>query len=670
MKYKKHLAILLEVISEMNKSMTARYTVEITLGALPQIYSPQSTIVKGTRADGMEFKVDIGRVCYFDRENDSDKSLSGKHYKAKSVGINSLSQARIKWVKNYLYMVFNKVWRDETARQHLTCVRYFLNFCDFNDGIKPNTLDELVSEYQRYQILLDQRGRINGKSSLNVSTITSRLTSARMFIQYSFELSDSEILAIIPRPRSRQNSGYSDSRLPSLIDGQNYLQACYIYFNQFSDAILGNQYPISVTPPNSVETDLYWYSGSGAGLVSLPNCFNQNGEPLPFEEIKKILNKNFKSERSYKSGFYERALVRNRNAWRGDNLSSQKIYAFNLSTFCFFQIYLGFTGANVQPTLDLKISDIDLQKIGTSTFAKKHKFRAGREVNFTAPSQLKREIIKYFKLREWAEDIVLLGDASDYLFVSIGEDKKLKRFSRDVASNVIKKTCLFEGITRISSMDVRHLTGEYFIRKSKGKISLVAKKLNNSIATVAKNYTAIDIETQAIEMNVFHEEFCSKVRMFNRTTTNPIPVIITCEESVDRITSGSCVNIEGDIPLKADGFNTHAPQPACGTFESCLFCEHFAVNNDFEDIHKLLSLREALERTSMIRNDPEHHQAAVQPALFRIDEIIEYVGKTDLAFSEIIDSARAEIYMGNYSKHWARQIEQLNDHLQDVIGRA
>ncbi|OOF32929.1 hypothetical protein [Salinivibrio costicola] len=117
--------------------------------------------------------------------------------------------------------------------------------------------------------------------------------------------------------------------------------------------------------------------------------------------------------------------------------------------------------------------------------------------------------------------------------------------------------------------------------------------------------------------------------------------------------------MNGEIPSRTNGFNSKAPEPTCGTFESCLFCEYFAVHEDFEDIHKLLSLREALNATSMIRNDSEHHEAVVKPAIFRIDEILGFVSKNNRGLGGVIRQAEDEIEMGNYSRHWSRQIEIL-----------
>ena len=655
--YKNHWEILYVVII-MNDHKGTRSLIEITSKSLPKVYAPQALVIKGIKADSTPFKIDIGRLCYLERTMDSNHYLSGKHYTPSSVNIKSLSLERVEWLRNYLYVVLNKGWRDETLRKSLHNLRYFFHFCDFDGGSRPTTLVGVVSEYERYQNILDQRGRMAGDSSLKASSILKRLESARSFIQFAFQLSSSEILALIPKLRSRRSNTVVEARTVSLEDGQVYLRACATYFNQFADSILNNHYPVPVSSPNVESEYLYWHSYLGTSLVSLPNCFTKEGELLPYYKIEGILTKSLKDKIKNKSEFYDRVLIHNRNEWMDNKLTPQKIYAYNFSVFCFFHIYLAFTAANVQPTLDLKISDLDLSKLGTSVFAKKHKFRAGRAVGFEAPSHLKLEILKFLKLREWADSLELLGDAQEYLFVKIGEGKKLKRIDRTNGSILLRGSALFKGVPIISSMDIRQLTSEYFIRKSRGKLSLVAKKLNNSLAMAAKSYTSVDIDSQAKEMNRYHKELSSKVQYFNRTTHSPLPVVFTVNEDSERIATGSCTNIEGVVPFRSDGFNSKAPEPACGTFESCLFCEYFAIHEDFEDIHKLLSLREALRAASMVRNDSEHYETIVKPILYRIDEIIDFSNNNGL--KEIIIKAKDEIEMGNFNQYWDKQIKILH----------
>jgi len=634
-----------------------RQLIEIDPQNPPEVYSPQCVIVKAARSDGLIFKVDIGRVCYLEREKDSEVSPSGKNYTAGNVLSESLSNARTKWLRNYLSVAFSKGWRNETVRGALHYVRYFFHFCDFDGGSKPVELNELVSEYCRYQMILHQRGRLSGTSKLSATSIIGRLRAARNFIQWAFQMSNGETLSLMPMSRSLKSNDNTNEISVCQKDGQVYLNACITYFNQFSDAILENKYPVHVTPPNYPLQDLYWHAARGTTLKNLPDCFDSNGDPYPLKKIKSTLRKTLKSHSEH--GFYKKTLVRSRVDWMRGELTSHKKYAFNLSVLCFFHSYLGFTAGNVQPTLDLRLSDIDLVKVGSSSFAHKHKFRSGRKVSFNAPGHLKGELLKYLRLRKWLDDLGLPGDAHDFLFVRIGEDGSIKRLERNSASWLIRESPLFKNIEKITLRDIRRLSSEYFFKKSKGKLSLVAKKLNNSIATVARAYSSIDMESQAIEMNNFHEEIAAKVRMADRDVETPIPVRVASESSIDRVAAGSCVNINGSAPHRVEGFNSLAPEPACGTFESCLFCEYFAVHVDYEDIHKLLSLREALLATSLIRNDPEHHVAVVQPAVFRVSEIVSYLSEQNHAARNLVSRAEKQIEAGVFNAHWSEQIHAL-----------
>jgi hypothetical protein len=136
----------------MSDSLSSRPTIEIDPQNPPEIYAPQAVVVKGIRADGIIFKVDIGRICYLERQEDSSRSSGGKHHSYGLVRIDSLSSERIRWLKNYLGWAFRKGWRDETIRGRLHYIRYFFQFCDFGGGSKPTSFSGLVSDYKRYHL--------------------------------------------------------------------------------------------------------------------------------------------------------------------------------------------------------------------------------------------------------------------------------------------------------------------------------------------------------------------------------------------------------------------------------------------------------------------------------------------------------------------------------------
>ena len=625
------------------------------------LLNPQLLVLSGEKTDGTIFRVDIGRICYLIRDReDGAHNCKSVTYVALFVDTASLSPIRVNWLKNYLNVVLNKGLGQETIRTELNSLRLFINHCD-SSKFKPITFESLLSKYQSFEVELNLRAKLTGKYSLSASTISRRLRAARNFIKYAFCLSEMELLQSIPRLRSIRAFNSSNIETVSLEDGKLYLQACIEYFNQFADAILNNIYPVHVYHPKLDSEHLYWHGTSGATLKELPNCFNDDGAPLDYNSIKKIIAENFNGNMD--RGFYNRTLINNRNNWIDGLLTPQKAYAFNLSVYCFFHLYIGFTGANVQPTLDLKLYDLDLSKIGISSFAKKYKNRAGRKVEFTAPSHLKRELIKFLRLRDWAVSLNLdNNNIEDYLFIKISENLTFNRLERNAGDSLIKHSTLFEGITRVSSRELRRLAGEYFIKESKGKVSLVAKKLNNSVATTSKHYTSINIESQAIEINQFHNKLSSKIHMFDRLTNETIPVSIDQDETTAKIAAGRCNITSDSLPQKAFGFNDKAPVPSCHIFESCLYCKFFALHVDFEDIHKLLTLKDAISKTSIIRNDSEHHQAVILPIIYRIDEILSYLNKvnTHLDVKKLISDVADNIDMGIYSKSWSDYIQTLN----------
>ena len=83
--------------------------------------------------------------------------------------------------------------------------------------------------------------------------------------------------------------------------------------------------------------------------------------------------------------------------------------------------------------------------------------------------------------------------------------------------------------------------------------------MNNSLTTVAKSYTSIDIESQAIEMNHYHEKMITAVLRSNRTNEQTISIKTSTNYDTEKIPAGSCSNLSDNDPVKALGFNNEAP---------------------------------------------------------------------------------------------------------------
>src|SRR5699024_10342312 len=192
-------------------------------------------------ADGGVFRVDIGRVCYTKREKDIHNYFhAANQYEAARIDVSSLSQERIQWVSRYLEYISQKNMRNETIRGILYQLKNFFNYCDF-EGTQPTTFDDLIVNYQSYQLVLLQKVR---SAIYSASTVYKLLRVNREFIKIAFNLSDAEILAFIPKPRHRETT--LKTRDSSLDDLEKYIQTCILCFNHFADSVLENRYPVQV----------------------------------------------------------------------------------------------------------------------------------------------------------------------------------------------------------------------------------------------------------------------------------------------------------------------------------------------------------------------------------------------------------------------------------------
>lgn len=637
-------------------TMNQRTIIEMDLIDINENVEFQNLVLKSKKSDGSICRIDIGRLCYTTRDKDTRYYVhASEKYKTVWVDNNSLSLDRVQWFKKYTMYTINQGFRLETIRETLYSIKYFFDFCDFED-VKPISFDALIKSQSNYQKMIYQ------KKNYSSSTLYKKIQRVRDFIQVAFDLSDAEILTLIPSYRQRSSKSDNEFRVSSLDDLQKYIQTCIVIFNQFSDAILKKQYPVDVSEIATVNKrnhSLFWYAPSKKPR-ELPSSLINNNELMSFEDLEPFLFEYFKRIDA-KKDFYKKVLLFNKEEWLINSLCYSKRYAYNLCVYCFFRIYLAFTAANAQPTLDLKISDIDINKIGTDSFAQKQKYRASKKVNFTASIQLKRILMKFLELRKWVSNLGLNENVDEYLFVTISENQQLKRLTQMAGRALMLTSPLFSEVNPVTVREIRNLAGEYIVQKSGGKLSLVAKKLNNTISTVAKSYTSTSLETQAIEMNNFHEELSSKICRFNRDTEDDIDISVADNSNSFRIAIGSCTNLINYEPVKVNGFNEYAPEPTCGTFESCLFCQFYSIHIDFEDLHKLLSLREALLKTSIIRNDAEHHLAVVEPMIFRIEEITNVLKSKDNNCDELLDSVEEKIEMGIYNENWDAQIKAMNE---------
>ena len=134
------------------------------------------------------------------------------------------------------------------------------------------------------------------------------------------------------------------------------------------------------------------------------------------------------------------------------------------------------------------------------------------------------------------------------------------------------------------------------------------------------------------------------------------------DETIDAQPSpvGACASIHAQ-PEKAIGFTERAPTPNCQQFEHCLFCQHYAIHADDEDVRKLLSLKALLAYVKQKATDLIRWEQQFGVVLHRIEEVLTELSDTYVALRMRIIVIQDEVESGDLDAYWLNHFELLID---------
>src|SRR5690606_25185923 len=117
--------------------------------------------------------------------------------------------------------------------------------------------------------------------------------------------------------------------------------------------------------------------------------------------------------------------------------------------------------------------------------------------------------------------------------------------------------------------------------------------MGHSLDTAKKNYSRTSFKDASQQISQFFYELRDVAVSQTRTVERIAVQMLDETVDVQTLPVGACVTATPQ-PEKAMGFTVQAPTPNCQQFEHCLFCQHYAVHADDEDVRKLLSLKSLL----------------------------------------------------------------------------
>ena len=205
----------------------------------------------------------------------------------------------------------------------------------------------------------------------------------------------------------------------------------------------------------------------------------------------------------------------------------------------------------------------------------------------------------------------------------------------------------------------KHVSSQY-VQLSDGDLLLEAEKMGHSLDTAKKNYSRTSFKDASQQISQFFHELRDVA--VEKTRTVERIAVRTLDETVDAqiLPVGACITAAPQ-PEKAIGFTAQAPTPNCQQFENCLFCQHYAVHADEEDIRKLLSLKSLLGYVKQKATDLIKWEQQFGVVLHRIDEVLTELSNPYETLRDRILSIQEEVESGDLDAYWLNHFELLID---------
>jgi hypothetical protein len=264
---------------------------------------------------------------------------------------------------------------------------------------------------------------------------------------------------------------------------------------------------------------------------------------------------------------------------------------------------------------------------------------------------------KILELREW----YVQDEACDFVFPLRNEIQQLGPVSNG-RLQLIKKFLqrIFPKMAWITPQEWRKHVSSQYVELSDGDLLLEVEKMGHSLDTAKKNYSRTSFKDASQQISQFFYELrevaVSKTRTLERISVQML------DETIDAQPSpvGACASIHAQ-PEKAIGFTERAPTPNCQQFEHCLFCQHYAIHADDEDVRKLLSLKALLAYVKQKATDLIRWEQQFGVVLHRIDEVLNELSDTYENLRDRIFSIQEEVESGDMDAYWLKHFELLID---------
>lgn len=266
------------------------------------------------------------------------------------------------------------------------------------------------------------------------------------------------------------------------------------------------------------------------------------------------------------------------------------------------------------------------------------KYRAGNKiVEFKIQTKFLSVFKKYLQLR----DYILDGNHLETLFFI--DNKRNARITsslkRGTYSSYINKFFISNIDSNLPSISSRQLrvNKAYKVINQDGIIA-ASQILQSSVSTIMNSYLGESSESADIQLTNYYDQL--NLNLFLTSTHNLSTNIGRCSNLVNQD-----MNYYDNDCLKS---------------ENCLFCQHYRIIVDKEDLQKLYSLKYLIHECRYIAQNTEHFETVYGKTYQRIKNIEEYILENKYLSYESLRKIELEVFEDeNLHPYWEHKLNML-----------
>ncbi len=615
------------------------------------IIKPEQLVIELTEGFTKGRIIDIGALCY------ARRGVQKTHEKSRRIDPNSLRQDRCSTIKKIGEFLLSQN-SPTTADTYFRGILPFFNWMDSKkenvDFSDENQMVELYGDYTAQLLEKMRPSSIKGRS-LEQSSASVLQKGAVDVVTLSTSLHPLTVYGSAVRFKQRTKN--PPPTLPP--DPEDHKQAVRLnlaIFYAISDYLMDDKILPIVIKENPFDPVIFYSRMAPRSKVIL---LAQEETFLDWESV------SYKAEKlgikltpkDYKAHHFHKTKIRKRKG-----LNQINLYLANLAICAFSYAFFGVTGTNMQVLFELNLNKATTTSNRGMRFSGfKGRGAGGKDVYPEFGVRFLPHFKHYLAFREWF--LKKYSVQSKLPFFSI--DTNLSQDKSGIVSPLSQRRLSaykdvfcswFPNAKWVTATALRKGLSNYYLTETKDPV-IPAEKLGHSPATTLKYYSKATFKQASQELTAFFSAVRDRVNRETRKHDGVIPTRILNNGSLG--TPAAHCDASGAEPSLAEGFTEKAPQPRCGQPESCLFCEHFVVHTDDEDVRKLLSLKDVLMKIKPKAKNFEHFEQIFVPVLYRIDEVLDQMQKQKPAMKSLIQRIKEEVANGQLDHFWGNHFDFL-----------